>query len=144
MDQASVRRSEQDVARAQEELTRAQSAYNVAHVTYTRLADVQKTRPELVAQEEIDVAQGKDLEASAGVSGAKDALAGSQQELLGAKAALDRRIRRCTPTRASRRRSTAWSPKWTPTPERSFPPELLQTKAIRRSVASRRTIFSAW
>jgi len=51
---------------------------------------VQKTRPELVAQEEIDVAQGKDLEANAGVSSAKDALAGSQQELLGAKAALDR------------------------------------------------------
>ncbi|HTX16751.1 MAG TPA: efflux RND transporter periplasmic adaptor subunit [Candidatus Baltobacteraceae bacterium] len=90
LDQASVRRSEQDVARAQEELARAQSSYTVAHLTYTRLANVQKTRPELVAQEEIDVAQGKDLEANAGVSSAKDALAGSQQELLGAKAALDR------------------------------------------------------
>jgi RND family efflux transporter MFP subunit len=90
LDQSSVRRSEQDVARAQEELARAQSAYTVAHLTYTRLANVQKTRPELVAQEEIDVAQGKDLEANAGVSSAKDALAGSQQELLGAKAALDR------------------------------------------------------
>ena len=90
LDQASVRRSEQDVGRAQEELARAQSAYTVAHLTYTRLANVQKTRPELVAQEEIDVAQGKDLEANAGVSSAKDSLAGSQQELLGAKAALDR------------------------------------------------------
>jgi len=90
LDQASVRRSEQDVARAQEELARSESAYTVAHLTYTRLANVQKTRPELVAQEEIDVAQGKDLEANAGVSSAKDALAGSQQELLGAKAALDR------------------------------------------------------
>jgi RND family efflux transporter MFP subunit len=90
LDQASVRRSEQDVARAQEELSRSESAYTVAHLTYTRLANVQKTRPELVAQEEIDVAQGKDLEANAGVSSAKDALAGSQQELLGAKAALDR------------------------------------------------------
>lgn len=90
LDQASVRRSEQDVARAQEELARSESAYTVAHLTYTRLANVQKTRPELVAQEEIDVAQGKDLEANAGVSSAKDSLAGSQQELLGAKAALDR------------------------------------------------------
>jgi len=90
LDQASVRRSEQDVARAQEELARSESAYTVAHLTYTRLANVQKTRPELVAQEEIDVAQGKDLEANAGVSSAKDALAGSQQELLGAKAGLDR------------------------------------------------------
>ncbi|HEX4002550.1 MAG TPA: efflux RND transporter periplasmic adaptor subunit [Candidatus Acidoferrales bacterium] len=90
LDQASVRRSEQDVARAQEELARSESAYTVAHLTYTRLANVQKTRPELVAQEEIDVAQGKDLEANAGVSSAKDALAASQQELLGAKAGLDR------------------------------------------------------
>jgi RND family efflux transporter MFP subunit len=87
-DEASVRRSEQDLARAREELNRAQSAYNVAHVTYTRLADVQKSRPELVAQQEIDVAQGKDLEASAGVSSEKDALASAEQGLLVAKAAL--------------------------------------------------------
>jgi multidrug efflux pump subunit AcrA (membrane-fusion protein) len=87
-DEASVRRSEQDLARAHEELNRAQSAYTVAHVTYTRLADVQKSRPELVAQQEIDVAQGKDLEASAGVSSEKDALAAAEQGLLVAKAAL--------------------------------------------------------
>jgi RND family efflux transporter MFP subunit len=87
-DEASVRRSEQDLARAHEELNRSQSAYNVAHLTYTRLADVQKSRPELVAQQEIDVAQGKDLEASAGVSSEKDSLASAEQGLLVAKAAL--------------------------------------------------------
>ncbi len=75
LDEASVRRSESDLARAHDELSRAESTYNVAHLTYTRLADVQKTRPELVAQEEMDVSQGKDLEASAGVSAAKDSLA---------------------------------------------------------------------
>lgn len=90
VDDADVRRSEQDVARAQEELSRAQSAYTVAHLTYTRLANVQKTRPELVAQEEIDVSQGKDLEASAGVSSTKDALAASEQGLAGAKAELEK------------------------------------------------------
>ncbi len=90
LDQAAVRRSEQDLARANEELTRAQSTYNVTHLTYTRLADVQKNRPELVAQEEIDEAQGKDLEANAGVSSAKDAVAGSEQALLGAKAPLEK------------------------------------------------------
>jgi RND family efflux transporter MFP subunit len=89
-DEAAVRRSEQDVARAREEQSRAESAYNVAHVTYTRLADVQKSRPELVAQEEIDVAQGKDLEASAGVSSAKDAFAAAEQALLASRAALDK------------------------------------------------------
>jgi RND family efflux transporter MFP subunit len=87
-DQAGVRRSEQDLARAREELNRAQSAYNVAHVTFTRLADVQKSRPELVAQQEIDVAQGKDLEASANVSSEKAAISSAEQSLQVAKAAL--------------------------------------------------------
>jgi RND family efflux transporter MFP subunit len=87
-DEASARRSDQDLSRAREELNRAQSAYNVAHLTYTRLAGVQKSRPELVAQEEIDAAQGKDLEASAGVSSAKDAVSAAEQGLLATKAAL--------------------------------------------------------
>jgi RND family efflux transporter MFP subunit len=89
-DEAAVRRADQDVARAREEQSRAESAYNVAHVTYTRLADVQKSRPELVAQQEIDVAQGKDLEASAGVASSKDALAAAEQALLASKAALEK------------------------------------------------------
>jgi RND family efflux transporter MFP subunit len=89
-DEAAVRRADQDVSRAHEEQSRAESAYNVAHVTYKRLADVQKSRPELVAQQEIDVAQGKDLEASAGVSSSKDALAASEQALLASKAALEK------------------------------------------------------
>jgi RND family efflux transporter MFP subunit len=87
-DEASVRRSDQERTRAREDLNRAQSAYTVAHLTYTRLADVQKSRPELVAQQEIDVAKGKDLEADADVSAQKAALAGAEQALLAAKAAL--------------------------------------------------------
>ena len=87
-DEAGTRRSDQDLARAREELNRAQSAYSVAHLTYTRLAGVQKARPELVAQEEVDAAQGKDLEANAGVSSAKDAVSAAEQGLLAAKAAL--------------------------------------------------------
>jgi RND family efflux transporter MFP subunit len=89
-DEAAVRRSDQDLSRAREELNRAESTYKVAHLTYTRLADVQKSRPELVAQQEVDVAQGKDVEASAGVSAAKDFLAASEQGLLSAKAALEK------------------------------------------------------
>jgi len=87
-DEASVRRSEQDLSRAREELNRAQSAFTVTHLTYTRLSDVQKSRPELVAQQEIDVAQGKDLDASASVSSQKAALASAEQGLQVAKAAL--------------------------------------------------------
>jgi len=89
-DEAALRRSQQDQERAREELGRSQSAYEVAHVTYKRLADVQKTRPELVAQQDIDVAQGKDLEASASVSAAKDALSAAEQASIASKAALDK------------------------------------------------------
>lgn len=89
-DEASVKKGEQDVDRAKEELSRAESDYTVAHLSYTRLADVQKSRPELVAQQEIDVAQGKDAEASAGVSAAKDSQAASEQMLLASKAALEK------------------------------------------------------
>jgi RND family efflux transporter MFP subunit len=89
-DEASVRRSEQDMARAQEELNGAQSAYVVAHLTYSRLANVQKTQPNLVAQEEVDEAQGKDMQTSAGVSAAKDSYAALQQALAGAQATLEK------------------------------------------------------
>lgn len=81
--QEQIQRDQAALDRAREDLNRAQSAYSVAHITYTRLAQVQKTRPELVAQEDIDVAQGKDMEASAAVSAA-------QQGLLAAKATLER------------------------------------------------------
>ena len=87
-DEAAVRRSNQELTRAHEDLNRAQSAYTVAHLTYTRLADVQKSRPELVAQEEIDVSKGKDMEADAEVSSQKAALAAAEEALLAAKAAL--------------------------------------------------------
>jgi RND family efflux transporter MFP subunit len=87
-DEAAIHRSEQDLARSREELTRVQSAYNVAHLTYTRLADVQKSRPELISQEDIDVAQGKDKEADAGVSAQKSAIAAAEQALQVAKSAL--------------------------------------------------------
>ncbi len=43
-DEAAVHRSEQDLARAHEELTpsRSRISYKVAHLTYARMADVQK------------------------------------------------------------------------------------------------------
>ena len=89
-DEAAVHKGESDVQRAQEELNRSESEYNVAHLSSTRLADVQKSQPGLVAQQDLDTIQGKDLQASAGMSAAKDSLASAQQALLGAKAALEK------------------------------------------------------
>jgi RND family efflux transporter MFP subunit len=89
-DKAAEQRSEQDLERAKEELTRANSAYQVAHLTSTRLAGVQKTNPGLVAQEEVDVATGKDQEASAEVSASRDAVSAAEQELAAAKSTLQK------------------------------------------------------
>jgi RND family efflux transporter MFP subunit len=89
-DEASVHRSESDLERAREELNRANSAYKVAHLTYSRLADVQKSQPGLVAQEDIDVSEGKDLEASSAVSAARASLASAEQALTAAKALMDK------------------------------------------------------
>jgi RND family efflux transporter MFP subunit len=89
-DEASVHRSESDLERAREELNRTNSAYKVAHLTYSRLADVQKSQAGLVAQQDIDVSEGKDLEASAAVSAAKASLASAQEALVEAKAMLDK------------------------------------------------------
>src|SRR6202050_5770244 len=68
-DEAGVRKSQQDIERAKEALAQAKSNYDVSHGNYARLAEVQKTQPGLIAQEELDEVHGKDLEASAGVSG---------------------------------------------------------------------------
>ena len=89
-DQATIHRNESELDRAHEELNRANSAYKVAHLTYSRLADVQKSQPGLIAQEDIDVSEGKDVEANAGVSAAKDALASAEQAVAASKATLDK------------------------------------------------------
>jgi RND family efflux transporter MFP subunit len=87
-DEATVRRSDQELTRAHEDLNRAQSAYTVTNLTFSRLADVQKSRPELISQEEIDVAKGKNMEADADVSAQKAALAAAEEAVQAAKAAL--------------------------------------------------------
>lgn len=89
-DKAAEQRSEQDLERAKEELSRDKAAYQVAHLTYTRLDGVQKTNPGLVAQEEVDIAQGKDEQTDAQVSASLDAVAAAQQELAAAKATLQK------------------------------------------------------
>jgi RND family efflux transporter MFP subunit len=71
---AAVDRSQADVRRANDELRRAQSAYELTHLSYQRLASVAEKRPGLVAQQEIDDARTKDLVADAQVSAAKSAL----------------------------------------------------------------------
>ena len=78
---AAVRRAKEEIARAEADLERAKSTHAAAHLMYTRLNDASKTREGLVAQQELDDAQAKDLSAEAQVSSAKAALSSAQQAL---------------------------------------------------------------
>ncbi|HEY3439269.1 MAG TPA: efflux RND transporter periplasmic adaptor subunit [Paludibaculum sp.] len=78
---AAIQRNRAELVRAQDEIRRAESAYNMAHLTYTRLAAVEKSRPGLVAQQEIDDAQSRELMAGAQVSSAKSALVVAQEQV---------------------------------------------------------------
>jgi RND family efflux transporter MFP subunit len=84
--EASVSKSQEEIRRAQADLERAQSVHEVAHLAYSRLADVSKTRPGLVAQQEIDDALGRDQVAEAQVATARASLSVAEQQLRVAQA----------------------------------------------------------
>src|SRR4051794_22475076 len=56
---AATVRSKAEVTRAQDELRRAESGYNIAKLSFDRLAAVAAKRPGLIAQQEIDEAQSR-------------------------------------------------------------------------------------
>ena len=63
-DQAEIKNAMNQVSRADHELQRYQAQYNALHLEYTRLNQVFETQPGIVAQQEVDDAQGKDLAAA--------------------------------------------------------------------------------
>jgi len=87
-DQAEIKNAMNQVTRAQHELARDQAQYNALHLEYTRLNGVFESQPGIVAQQEVDDAQGKDLAASAQVDAGQAALEASQSQLSAAKAKL--------------------------------------------------------
>jgi RND family efflux transporter MFP subunit len=85
-DEAAIRNATDQVTRTQHELVRVQAQHHVAHLQYERLQGVAQTKPGLVAQQEVDDAQGKDLAAEAQVEATKSALAAAQSQLQAAQA----------------------------------------------------------
>jgi len=79
--QAGVRHSQSEVARAQDEIARAKSAHDIAHLSYSRLLQASQKRPGLIAQQEIDDSQSKDLVAEAQLAAAHSALAAARQQV---------------------------------------------------------------
>lgn len=87
---ATVSESEQEIQHAQFELAQSKATYQSTHLQYTRMAQVMKTQPNLIAQQEIDDALSKDQAAGASVDAAKAALATANEQLAVAKANQDR------------------------------------------------------
>jgi RND family efflux transporter MFP subunit len=81
-DQAAVKNATDEVSRAEHVLKRYQAMHKVLDLEYTRLYGVSQTRPGLVAQQEVDDAQGKDLAAASQVDAAKSALAAAKSSVL--------------------------------------------------------------
>ncbi|HEY1578041.1 MAG TPA: efflux RND transporter periplasmic adaptor subunit [Terracidiphilus sp.] len=83
---AELARSKDEITRAQHEVSRAQSEHASLHSDYKRLKQAAAAQPGLIAEQELDDAQSKDLAAEARVDAAKSTLAAATQQSEGAKA----------------------------------------------------------
>jgi RND family efflux transporter MFP subunit len=87
-DQAAIKSAADQVTDAQHQLGRVQAQHQVLHLQFERLDNVAKSKPGLVAQQEVDEAQGKDLAAEAQVEGSKASLQGAESQLAVARSKL--------------------------------------------------------
>lgn len=78
---AGTRTAQDQIRKAQGDLQRAQSTQSAAHSAYVRLKQAADSRAGLVAQQEVDDSQAKDLESSAQVASAEAELSGARQQL---------------------------------------------------------------
>ena len=82
--------SKEDITRAQREISRAEAEHAALHSASTRLQQASASRSGLIAQQELDDAQSRDLSAEAQVDAAKSDLAAAQQHALAAGAEHER------------------------------------------------------
>ena len=87
-DQAAIKSMEDQVTNAQHQLSRLEAQHKVIHLEYERLSGVAQSRPGLVAQQEVDDVQGRDLAAEAQVEAAKSNLEAARSNLAEAQAKL--------------------------------------------------------
>ena len=85
-DEAAVKNASDRVSTSKHELARVEVQHRVAHLQYDRLANVAKTKSGLVAQQEIDDAQGKDLASESAVEAAKSMLDAAESALAAGQA----------------------------------------------------------
>ena len=85
-----VQRAKDDLLRAQHEIKRAEAVHSALHADYERLLETSKVQPGLIAQQELDDAESKDLSSESQVDAAKAAAASAEQHAEVAHADNDR------------------------------------------------------
>ncbi len=88
-DDAAAKNASEMVTHAEHELGRVEAQHQVVHLQFDRLNGVAKSKPGLVAQQEVDDAQGKDLAAEAQVEASKSSLQSAQSLLQAAQAKME-------------------------------------------------------
>jgi RND family efflux transporter MFP subunit len=79
--EAAVRAAQEQVRKAQGDLQRAKSSHAAAHSAYTRLKQAADSRAGLVAQQEVDDSEAKDLETEGQTASAEAEIAAAKQQL---------------------------------------------------------------
>lgn len=87
-DQAAIHAQGDEIVRAEHDVQRVKATHNVLHLQYERLKGVSQTKPGLVAQQEVDDAQGKDLAAESQLEAAQGAYDAAKSQLVMAQAKL--------------------------------------------------------
>ena len=78
---ANIRHSQDEIVCAQDEVARDEAAHAALHAAAKRLKQAAEARPGLVAEQELDDANAKDMAAEAQVEAAKSALSAARQQL---------------------------------------------------------------
>lgn len=87
-DQADVKSREDQVKNANNQLERIEAQHKVLHLEYERINGVAQSKPGLVAQQEVDDVQGRDLAAEAQVAAAQSNLESAKSEVAASEAKL--------------------------------------------------------
>ncbi len=85
-----LKQSQEEIARAQQEIKRTEALNSALHAESQRLQQAAATRPGLIAQQELDDAQAKDLSSQAQIDSAKSAMAAAQQHAAAARSENER------------------------------------------------------
>jgi len=85
-DDAAIKNAADQITYAEKELNRVEAQHNVLDAYYKRLDTVAKSKPGLIAEQEIEDAQSKSLASEASVEAARSSLNSAQSQLAAAQA----------------------------------------------------------